>query len=161
MTIFDTSLVKNSPSQLRAILKQVITSLVFEILRSPYFAVVPTYTIALGVYTFLTCFFGFAVSGSDKAILIGAYAFFLTVAFLAQLGSIFTSLELRSIVAQAGVNAANINADLSQYSKDPAITAKWDELQRTLHCCGGHNFLTGYNDYRYKYRSVSSEWSIC
>jgi hypothetical protein len=38
---------------------------------------------------------------------------------------------------------------LSLYGVDPAITNKWDELQRTLHCCGGHNFLIGYNDYRW------------
>jgi hypothetical protein len=34
---------------------------------------------------------------------IAAYSVFLIIAFLAQLGSIFTSLELRSIIAQAGV----------------------------------------------------------
>jgi hypothetical protein len=41
----------------------------------------------------------------------------------------------------ASTQAAEINEDLSVYGLDPAITAKWDELQRTLHCCGGHNFL--------------------
>lgn len=28
------------------------------------------------------------------------------------------------------------------------MTSKWDALQTDLHCCGGNNFLTGYNDYR-------------
>ncbi len=71
--------------------------------RSSYFTVVPTYTITLGVYTFMTSFFGFAVSGTEKSILIGSYAAFLAVAFLAQLASIFTCLELRSIITQAGI----------------------------------------------------------
>jgi hypothetical protein len=29
-----------------------------------------------------------------------------------------------------------------------SVTSKWDDLQSDLHCCGGNNFLTGYNDYR-------------
>lgn len=115
---------------------------------SVYFSVVPTYMITLGVYTFLICFFGFAISGSDKRILIASYAVFLTVAFLAQLGSIFISLELRTTISQAGIGAADVNEDLALYGKDPAITSKWDDLQRDMHCCGGNNFLTGYNDYR-------------
>ena len=100
------------------------------------------------VFCPITSLFGFAVCGTEKTILVGLYAVLLTIAFLAQLGSIFTSLELRSIIERAGVNSAEVNEDLKLYSVDPAITAKWDDLQRTLHCCGGLNFLTGYNDYR-------------
>lgn len=115
---------------------------------SSYFTVVPTYTITLGVYTFMTSFFGFAVSGTEKSILIGSYAAFLAVAFLAQLASIFTCLELRSIITQAGIQSASLNQDLALYGVKPAITDKWDDLQRDMHCCGGNGFLIGYNDYR-------------
>lgn len=115
---------------------------------SAYFSVVPAYTITLGVYTFLVCFFGFAISGSERRLLIGGYAVLLAIAFLAQLGSIFTSLELRTTISQAGVGGADVNEDLMKYGVDPSVTSKWDELQRYLHCCGGNNFLTGYNDYK-------------
>lgn len=115
---------------------------------SAYFGIVPTYMIILGVYTFCVCFFGFAISGSEKRLFLAAYAVFLTLAFLAQLVSIFISLELRTTISQAGITAASVNEDLNRYGIDRSITAKWDELQRYLHCCGGNNYLIGYNDYR-------------
>lgn len=115
---------------------------------SAYFKVVPTYMITLGVYTFLVTFFGFAISGSEKRIFIAVYAIFLAIAFLAQLGSIFISLELRTTISQAGITATSVNEDLNKYGSDYSITAKWDELQRYLHCCGGNNYLIGFNDYR-------------
>ena len=115
---------------------------------SPLFAIVPPYMITLGIYTFLVCFFGFAVSGSDKKVLIAVYAILLAIAFIAQLGSIFVSLELRSTIEQEKVSAAAVNDDLVQYGVDYSITAKWDELQRYFHCCGANNYLTGYSDYR-------------
>lgn len=115
---------------------------------SSYFSVVPIYKILLGVYTFAVAFFGFAISGIEKRILIITYAVLLAIAFAAQLGSIFISLELRTTIEQAGVGAADVQKDLVLYGENPAITAKWDELQRYFHCCGGNNFLTGYNDYR-------------
>jgi hypothetical protein len=56
-----------------------------------------------------------------------------------QIGSIFAALELRKTLAQAAASHADVNDDL---------TAKWDAMQRYLHCCGGNNYLIGYNDYR-------------
>ncbi len=38
--------------------------------------------------------------------------------------------------------------NIFQYGVDDAVTAKWDDLQEDMHCCGGNNFLLGYNDYR-------------
>ena len=35
-----------------------------------------------------------------------------------------------------------------RYGIDGYITAKWDAMQRYLHCCGGNNYRIGYNDYR-------------
>jgi hypothetical protein len=34
------------------------------------FSIVPPYIIVLGFYTFCVCFFGFAISGSEKRILL-------------------------------------------------------------------------------------------
>ena len=34
-----------------------------------------------------------------------------------------------------------------QYDKDSAIRAKWDELHRDLHCCGGYRYGQGYTDW--------------
>jgi hypothetical protein len=62
--------------------------------------------------------------------------------------SIFISLELRTTISQAGITAAAVNDDLNRYGTDASITAKWDELQRYLHCCGGNGYLIGFNDYR-------------
>ena len=115
---------------------------------SPLFAIVPPYIITLGFYTFAVCFFGFAISGSEKRVLLATYAILLTICFIAQIGSIFVSLELRSVIEQEKVTAASVNEDLALYGIDSSITAKWDELQRYYHCCGANNFLTGYNDYR-------------
>jgi len=115
---------------------------------SIYFWLVPIYMICLGVFTFLVCIFGFVISQSENRALIAGFAVLLAIAFLAQLGSIFTALELRTVVGQSNVGASAVNDDLKWYGKDPAITAKWDELQRDLHCCGGNHFLIGYNDYR-------------
>ena len=68
--------------------------------------------IILGFYTFGVCFFGFAISGSERKILIAVYAVLLAIAFVAQLGSIFVSLELRSVIEQEKVTAAAVNEDL-------------------------------------------------
>jgi hypothetical protein len=99
---------------------------------SVYFSILPNYTVALGVFTFLVSCFGFAVSGSEKRRLLAGYGSLLAIVFLGQLGSIFVSLELRNIINQSGVGGADINNDLSQYGVDYAITAKWDVLQRDL-----------------------------
>jgi hypothetical protein len=81
---------------------------------SAYFAIVPVYMIVLGLYTFLVCIFGFLISGSESRGLIAGFAVLLTIAFLAQLGSIFTALELRTTVAQENHGAATVNKDLNQ-----------------------------------------------
>lgn len=115
---------------------------------SAYFWVAPVLMIVLGIYTFLICVYGFLISGSERRALIAFYAFLLSIAFLAQLISIFTALEVRTKVAQANIGLVTVNEDLNYYGVDSATTAKWDILQSDLHCCGGNNFLTGYNDYR-------------
>ena len=112
------------------------------------FLVVPVYIIILGIYIFFIGFFGIAISGLENRCLLVMYAILMTVAFVGQIGSIFAALELRKTLAQAAASHADVNDDLNRYGIDPYITAKWDAMQRYLHCCGGNNYLIGYNDYR-------------
>jgi len=97
---------------------------------------------------FQVSFFGFAISGMERKFLIIIYSSLLCIAFLAQLGSIFLSLELRNVITQDAVGSADVQIDLMRYGEDPSITAKWDELHRFFHCCGGQNYMTGYQDFR-------------
>ena len=82
------------------------------------FWIVPIYMICLGVFTFLVCIFGLLISGSDNRPLILVYAVLLAVAYLAQLGSILTALELRTIVGESksNVGALKVKAELEQVS---------------------------------------------
>ena len=63
---------------------------------SDYYEIVPYYMISLGVYTFLVSLIGFCTIGSENRGLIVSLAILLAIAFLAQLGSIFTALEVRN-----------------------------------------------------------------
>ena len=67
---------------------------------STYFTFVPYLMIVLGVYTFLVCVVGFIISGTENRLLLAVYAVLLSVAFLLQLVSIFSSLELRTTISQ-------------------------------------------------------------
>jgi hypothetical protein len=115
---------------------------------SSLFWIVPEFMIVLGIYTFLITVYGFLISGSENRCLIGVLAALLGVAFILQLASIFTALELRTTITKADIGSAAVREDLDKYNLDSATTAKWDILQRDLHCCGGNNFLTGYRDYK-------------
>ena len=71
---------------------------------STYFTFVPFLMIVLGVYTFLVCVVGFLISGTENRLLLAIYAVLLSVAFLLQLVSIFSSLELRTVISQVNVH---------------------------------------------------------
>lgn len=78
--------------------------------------------------------------------LLVVYAVLLSIAFIAQLVSIFTALELRTVVAREVPASESVN-DLMEYGKSDWVTAKWDDLQESLHCCGGTTFNSGYLAY--------------
>lgn len=111
---------------------------------SSYFELVPYYMIFLGVYTFLVGLFGtFAIpSGNKIAILV--FAVLIAIAFLAQIGSIFIALEVRSDVERDDAADQKVLDDMDKYKDDASVKAKWDNLQSDLHCCGGHGFTDGY-----------------
>jgi hypothetical protein len=112
------------------------------------FLIVPSYIIVLGIYIFITGFIGIAISGLENRCLLVMYAVLMAIGFIGQIGSIFAALELRKVLAQAAASHANVNEDLKLYNINRYITNKWDAMQRYLHCCGGNNYLIGYNDYR-------------
>ncbi len=65
-----------------------------------------------------------------------------------QLISIFTALELRNEINQPGYGVSNVYQDLQLYGEDASATAKWDDIQRDLHCCGGNGYRTGWQAYK-------------
>lgn len=83
---------------------------------SMYFWVVPIYMVSLGIFTFLVCIYGFVIANMENRAFIVGYAVLLAVAFLAQLGSIFTALELRTTVAQSNIGASKVSEDLKNVS---------------------------------------------
>ena len=75
---------------------------------SSYFEFVPYYMLILGVYSFLLGLFGALVapSGSKGALIV--FAALMGIAFFAQLGSIFTALEVRSSVERDDQGDTNV-----------------------------------------------------
>jgi len=114
---------------------------------STYFVIAPNLMIVLGVYTFLVCLFGFLISGSEQRVLLMIYSVLLAIAFLAQLASIFTAMEMRNNIVSKTLISADVTEELNQYNENPSITAKWDDMQRDLHCCGAHQYTNGYKSY--------------
>merc|ERR1712156_853571 len=70
----------------------------------------------------------------------------MAITFLAQLGSIFTALEVRSNI-ENNKGDAGIQKEFPLYDTDSGIKAKWDDLHRDLHCCGGYRYDQGYTDW--------------
>jgi len=115
---------------------------------SIYFYVTPILMICLGVFKFITSLYGFAISNTENRALLGTFAVLLVVAFLGQLASIFTAIEVRTTITVAEYGGTNVVQSLEKYGEDSAVTAEWDTMQVEQRCCGGTNFLTGYMDYR-------------
>jgi uncharacterized membrane protein YiaA len=113
------------------------------------FEMVPYYMIVLGIFTFISGLYGAFVAPlggkRHKAALI-VYAILMVIAFLAQLGSIFTALEVRSNV-ENNKGDSGMQKEFKLYTTDSGIKANWDDLQRDLHCCGGDGYGDGYQDW--------------
>jgi len=114
---------------------------------SMWFYVCPMLMLGLGLYTFSVCVYGFLISNRENRCLISMIAVFLGLAFLVQIFSVFTALELRNIIK---LNAyPSVVEETREYGRVgyEGITAKWDEMQQELRCCGGLNYDIGYKDW--------------
>jgi len=114
---------------------------------SSYFEFVPYYMLILGVYSFLLGLFGafVAPSGSKGALIV--FAALMGIAFFAQLGSIFTALEVRSSVERDDQGDTLFLNSMDQYQEGGTDKSNWDEIQRDLHCCGGQGKSNGYTQW--------------
>lgn len=111
-----------------------------------YFEVIPYYMIVLGLFTFISGLYGAFVAPLGHKIALIVYAILMVIAFLAQLGSIFIALEVRTSV-ENNIGDAGVQSEFKLYDTDSGIKAKWDELQSDLHCCGGYSYTTGFNNW--------------
>ena len=95
-------------------------SLFFQIEKlnfwSEVFLVTPAYIIILGFYIFIVGFIGISISGLENRCLLVTYAVLMVICFLAQIGTIFSALELRKVLAEAAASHSNVNYDLNRYT---------------------------------------------
>jgi len=115
---------------------------------SNFYYITPILMICIGVYKFIIAIYGFAISNTENRGLLATFAILLCVAFLGQLASIYTAVEVRTAIVLSDFGGTDVVESLRQYGEDSTITQEWDELQREQRCCGGMNPLTGYEDYR-------------
>jgi len=117
---------------------------------SIWFYVNPIFMIALGVYTFAISVYGIIISNSENRCLISMLAITLSFAFLGQIFSILSAMEVRNIINNQVIDPTDISTDMQKYGVAgyEDITDKWDDMQRNLRCCGGEKFDIGYQDWR-------------
>jgi len=100
---------------------------------SSYFWIVPYSMISLGALTFVVTVFGFLISGSENRALLTVYAILLGICFLLQLGSIFSSLEMRNEIDREEHAQATVSQEFAKYDENnPDVThivEKWDYIQ--------------------------------
>lgn len=123
---------------------------------SPWFYWNPTVMVCLGLYTFAVSVYSFLISNHENRCFISMTAIFFSLAFLVQLFSVFMAMELRYIINNNVIPPGNINNEMRHYGlpDQMAITAKWDEMQTELRCCGGEQFETGWMDWKISTRGL-------
>merc|ERR1712029_1120562 len=102
-----------------------------------YFYATPMVMLGLGLYTFLVCIYGFLISTRESKGLISLIAVFLSVAFLGQIFSVFTAIELRYKIRTDRIPSADTDRNMKMYLEDESVRANWDWMQRDLRSCGG------------------------
>jgi len=112
-----------------------------------YFYACPMCMLALGLYTFAVSVYGFLISNKESRGLISLVAIFFSIAFLAQLFSVFTAFELRNLINRE--RTYNFRQNLEKYETDEDVRSNWDAMQTNLRCCGGDQFERGYQDWSF------------
>ena len=113
------------------------------------FMVAPYLMLALGVYKFLISLYGFGITSSENRGLLAFFAVLLSIAFVAQVASIFLFWQVKTQVEIGGAGAAEANEEINKYGEPgyDSITNSWDHMQQHLHCCGVSNYNSGYRDW--------------
>jgi len=109
-----------------------------------YFYALPMCMLVLGLYTFAVSVYGFLISTRESKGLISLIAVFLSIAFLGQIFSVWTAIELRNIIQLDYLQPGPVKESMEQYGIDDAVTADWDAMQTQLRCCGGMSYEIGY-----------------
>jgi len=98
---------------------------------SIWFYINPIFMIILGIYTFAISVYGIIISNSENRCLISMLAVTLSFAFLAQIFSILSAMEVRNIINNQVIDPTDISNDMAKYGvigyED--ITEKWDDMQ--------------------------------
>lgn len=115
-----------------------------------YFYATPMCMLALGLYTFAVSVYGFLISTKESRGLISLIAVFLSVAFLGQLFSVFSAIELRNTIGHNIVPELELDEFMNAYRTDEGVKAEWDAMQSQLRCCGGREYGTGYTTWTNK-----------
>ena len=118
-----------------------------------YFEMVPYLILAVGTFNFLVSFFGFFVSPLGSRCCLILLALLLSMACVAQIGSIFVTQKLTNIVQDENKGANKFLPELFKYdeSKNDRLKHDWDDIQSMFHCCGVVSYKDWFNPREFKY----------
>ena len=105
----------------------------------------------MGVCTFLLSSLGFIFSASEDRPLLLAYGGLTAALALAQIGTVFAAMLVRSSIVSSALKTKSGSAILD-YETNHGTRDKWDYLQTNLRCCGPY----GFRDY-FSVRSISHQ----
>ena len=108
-----------------------------------YFEIAPYLVLAVGSFTFSVSFFGFFVAPLSSRFCLILLALLLSIACIAQIGSVFITWQLSNTVKDEVSGKNKIRNDLRNYYTSKNIKKEWDDLQGNFQCCG----VDGYDDW--------------
>jgi len=126
-------------------------------LISTNFATVPYLILGIGGLLLPVTILGIVAAFSSSRPALVSYAVLLGLIFCLELGSIFTSMELRNNMMLPRMFESRTKAvydEMSFYWDDEDIKYKWDTLQRDFQCCGAFQ-KNAYVDWEQRLRSSS------
>jgi len=99
----------------------------------------PMGMMGLGLFMFAVTVFGFLISRTEKRRYHALSSVLLIIAFLAQLFSVWTAVEIRFSLNKGSIDRYQQQA-INNMREAPG---NWDAMQRQLRCCGGSNYENG------------------
>lgn len=109
--------------------------------------------IGFGGVVFLVGFLGCIGGIKQWKWALGMYIFFLVIIFLGEFsGGIMAAVYKSKVTNQLG---NTLKKSIAQYKNSSIIREAWDEVQKTLHCCG----VTTYEDYQ-EYAHFNNTWPV-